>query len=79
MKSGRLEPLKKAIELQQMQHIIKPLHLDILDFPSGQFKQNFDKVLIDAPCSGTGVLSRRADMRWHRKPEHIRELVVLQV
>ena len=30
-----------------------------------------DKILLDAPCSGLGVLSKRADLRWKRKPEDI--------
>lgn len=36
------------------------------------------RVLLDAPCSGLGVLSRRADLRWHKNPEEIKELVNLQ-
>jgi 16S rRNA (cytosine967-C5)-methyltransferase len=38
----------------------------------------FDAVLLDAPCSGLGVLSRRADLRWRRKPEDIRSVIPLQ-
>ncbi len=34
--------------------------------------QKFDLVWVDAPCSGTGVLSRRADLRWKLKPEEIK-------
>jgi 16S rRNA (cytosine967-C5)-methyltransferase len=30
-----------------------------------------DKVIIDAPCSGLGVLSRRVDLRWKRKQEDL--------
>ncbi len=37
-----------------------------------------DLVLLDAPCSGLGVLQRRADLRWRQTPETIRELVRLQ-
>lgn len=37
-----------------------------------------DRVLLDAPCSGLGVLARRADLRWHRSPEGLAELVELQ-
>jgi 16S rRNA (cytosine967-C5)-methyltransferase len=29
---------------------------------------DFDRVLVDAPCSGTGVLARRPDLRWRSKP-----------
>lgn len=37
-----------------------------------------DAVLLDAPCSGTGVLSKRADMRWRRTPEQLDEFVKQQ-
>lgn len=37
-----------------------------------------DAVLIDAPCSGLGVLSKRADMRWHRTEADMADLIVLQ-
>jgi len=30
--------------------------------------ERFQTVWLDAPCSGTGVLSRRADLRWHLQP-----------
>ncbi|MGH7739461.1 MAG: 16S rRNA (cytosine(967)-C(5))-methyltransferase RsmB [bacterium] len=33
--------------------------------------QKFDLVWVDAPCSGTGVLSRRADLRWKLAPADI--------
>jgi len=38
----------------------------------------FDGVLLDAPCSGTGTLRRRADLRWRRRPEDLPDLVALQ-
>jgi 16S rRNA (cytosine967-C5)-methyltransferase len=39
---------------------------------------SFDRVLLDVPCSGLGVLHRRADARWRMTEEDIAELVVLQ-
>ena len=38
----------------------------------------FDRVLLDAPCSGSGVLAKRADLRWRRSPAALAELVELQ-
>jgi 16S rRNA C967 or C1407 C5-methylase (RsmB/RsmF family) len=42
-------------------------------------RMRFDRVLVDAPCSGTGVLSKRADLRWQRGEDSIADLVKLQV
>jgi len=39
---------------------------------------HFDRVLVDAPCSGLGVLRRRADARWRIQASDIDDLVVLQ-
>jgi 16S rRNA (cytosine967-C5)-methyltransferase len=38
----------------------------------------FDTVLVDAPCSGLGVLHRRPDARWRVQPEDIGGLAALQ-
>jgi 16S rRNA (cytosine967-C5)-methyltransferase len=38
----------------------------------------FDRVLVDAPCSGLGVLRRRPDARWRIQPDDVGRLAVLQ-
>jgi 16S rRNA (cytosine967-C5)-methyltransferase len=38
----------------------------------------FDRVLVDAPCSGLGALRRRPESRWRRRPADIGDLVPLQ-
>jgi 16S rRNA (cytosine967-C5)-methyltransferase len=39
---------------------------------------SFDRVLLDAPCSGLGVLGRRPDARWRIRPDDVADLVGLQ-
>ena len=39
---------------------------------------SFDRVLVDAPCSGLGVLGRRADARWRVNPDDVEQLTRLQ-
>nr|WP_262842866.1 transcription antitermination factor NusB [Sphaerisporangium corydalis] len=38
----------------------------------------FDRVLVDAPCTGLGALRRRPEARWRRSPESVPELAALQ-
>ena len=39
----------------------------------------FDKILVDAPCSGTGTLQRRPEIRWRLRQTQLAEFQKLQV
>lgn len=39
---------------------------------------HFDRILLDAPCSGLGVIGRKPDLKFHIKPENLDELQTLQ-
>lgn len=45
---------------------------------NGRFAARADYVLLDAPCSGLGVLRRRPDARWRRREDEIARLAALQ-
>ncbi|KAI3695203.1 hypothetical protein L1987_78194 [Smallanthus sonchifolius] len=74
---GRLRILKETAKLQQLDNVITTVHTDLRTFPEVNCV-TYDKVLLDAPCSGLGVLSKRADLRWNRKSEDMEELKSLQ-
>ena len=37
------------------------------------FRQKFNRILVDAPCSGTGTLARNPEIRWRLKPDDLAE------
>ena len=45
---------------------------------SKNFGRSFDRILVDAPCSGLGALRRRPEARWRRALKDLKELVVIQ-
>jgi 16S rRNA (cytosine967-C5)-methyltransferase len=45
---------------------VRVVNADALDLPADMGE--FDRVLVDAPCSGLGVLDARPDLRWRGKP-----------
>jgi 16S rRNA (cytosine967-C5)-methyltransferase len=43
------------------------------------FRTQFDCILVDAPCSGTGTLARHPEIRWRLEPDQLIEFHRLQV
>jgi 16S rRNA (cytosine967-C5)-methyltransferase len=43
------------------------------------FATTFDRILVDAPCSGTGTLGRNPEIRWRLRPEDLPELQTKQI
>ena len=52
-------------------HVMSRESVDLTD-------EMFDRILIDAPCSNTGVLGKRPDARWRLSPDDITELASIQ-
>ena len=42
------------------------------------YKEKFDKILLDVPCSGLGVIRKKPDIKWTRQPEDFEELMSVQ-
>lgn len=58
--------------------IIKTLEQDATNF-NNDFIEKFDKILIDVPCLGFGVMKRKPDIKWQRKKEDINEITKIQI
>ena len=72
--ASRLTPLKESRTRLGLKN------LEIVAHDGRTFKSPTlaDKILVDAPCTGTGVINRRADLRFKRKPEDLASLIELQ-
>jgi 16S rRNA (cytosine967-C5)-methyltransferase len=70
--------------LARVQENLTRLHLSAQVITADAAKNNwwdgeqFDRILLDAPCSGTGVIRRHPDIKWLRKADDITQLVSLQ-
>jgi 16S rRNA (cytosine967-C5)-methyltransferase len=59
-------------------HRRKNIEWSVKDATQDNFPMT-DKILIDAPCTGTGVMGRKPDIRWRRKPKDISDMATLQM
>src|SRR5271167_436291 len=55
---------------------VQVINADALQLP---FSDDFDRVLADVPCSGTGTLARNPEIKWRLAAEDLRDLQVRQV
>lgn len=51
---------------------------DALDLEDSLEPRSFDRILLDAPCSGLGVIRRKPDLKWRKQPEDITSIATLQ-
>lgn len=70
---NRLRLLVENIERQGIK-IIAPVVSDMSDFG----KEEFDRVLLDPPCSGWGTAGKHSDLRWAKTPQDIDQMVKIQ-
>ena len=71
---NKMKLLKQAADRLQLSNI----NLVVGDaFKYGPVAPAFDRVLVDAPCSGWGVFGRKADLRWQAH-QNISELIKIQ-
>lgn len=75
--SQRLKLVDEAARRQGLS-IIRTEKMDGRNLPLST-RSNFHRVLLDAPCSGLGVIRRKADLKWRRQPEDINSLASLQL
>lgn len=71
---SRLKILNKNLDRLKV-GIAKTIAIDSIDFTD---ENGFDRVLIDAPCSGLGTLTKKPDLKWKKDLGDIRKIVNIQ-
>lgn len=74
---ARLRLLEAAAKMQALDSVVNACQDDIRSFAAGA-SIRADKVLLDAPCSGLGVLCKKPDLRWKRTLKDLEQLILLQ-
>lgn len=73
--AGRLRHLTENVRRLGLQSVETAVSDALTSGPAGAF----DRVLVDAPCSGLGVLARRPDVRWRRQASDLQEFADVQI
>ncbi len=68
----------KRLEVTRRRTEHKGVHLLVADGRRPATRGGFSRVLVDAPCTNTGVFGRRPDAKWRRTPEDLVRLARLQ-
>jgi 16S rRNA (cytosine967-C5)-methyltransferase len=68
--SRRFKLLRQTLEKKNGCCRVTAVNQSLQDF-SRTTSQAFDRILIDAPCSGTGVIRKHPDIRWNRRQEEL--------
>ena len=75
LSEARLKPLRENVGRLKLSNVsVHTIASDGNGMPVGPY----DAVLVDVPCSNTGVLGKRPEARWRLKPESFTELIPLQ-
>ncbi len=73
-----VEPAEHRAELVRKATHDLPVRVHVVDGRDSGLAPGYDRILVDAPCTGLGALRRRPEARWRRTPADVRDLVVLQ-
>ncbi|MEE2035355.1 RsmB/NOP family class I SAM-dependent RNA methyltransferase [Rhodococcus chondri] len=73
-----VEPVEHRADLVRKTTRDLPVAVRVADGRNPGLDAGYDRILVDAPCTGLGALRRRPEARWRRQPSDIADLVRLQ-
>ncbi|MFD6856745.1 RsmB/NOP family class I SAM-dependent RNA methyltransferase [Rhodococcus sp. NPDC060090] len=73
-----VEPIEHRADLVRKTTRGMPVTVHVADGREPGLDPGYDRILVDAPCTGLGALRRRPEARWRRQPGDVADLVRLQ-
>lgn len=78
--ANEISPARAGLVRQALEPV--PLRVDVSEqdgrVRAAEAPERYDRILVDAPCTGLGALRRRPEARWRKSPADVPELTALQ-
>jgi len=78
LSANELHPHRAKLITESALRLKLDINTTVGDSLTQEWEQEFDRVLVDAPCSGLGALRRRSEARWRKQEIDLVQLVDLQ-
>lgn len=78
LNKNKLKKVRENAERLKVSSQIKAMQMDARKVNEKFSEQSFDKILVDAPCSGLGLMKRKPDIRYQKTLDDIYSLQTIQ-
>ena len=75
----KIKLIEENAQRQQVSSVVKAKNLDARKISEEVNPETFDKILVDAPCSGLGLMRRKPEIRYSKTPEDLSALKKIQI
>lgn len=74
----KVKLIQENAERQNVADRVVPQQMDARQVDTSFAPETFDRILVDAPCSGLGLLRRKPDIKYSKKPSDFQQLPAIQ-
>lgn len=75
----KMQLIKENAKRMKVDDVIRPEKLDARKVDENFDKASFDRILVDAPCSGLGLMRRKPDIKYGKAPADLEQLARVQL
>ncbi|MGM0214651.1 16S rRNA (cytosine(967)-C(5))-methyltransferase RsmB [Enterococcus sp. AZ109] len=74
----KLKLVRENAERLHVSEVVETMEMDARTAAEHFAEESFDRILIDAPCSGLGLMRRKPDIKYQKKPQDFQQLPKIQ-